>query len=72
MKAWPSEHHAWPPDRPGRGAVRSRPAAVPFHQLVDRGVPHHHLHEAVGAGDEVAVGVGRQQRHVVDVVSRSG
>ena len=41
----------------------------PFHQRGRTvGMPHHHLREAVGAGDEVAVGVGGQQRHVADVV----
>ena len=49
--------------------VRSRPAAVPSTSVVAPSARRdHHLREAVGAGDEVAVGVGGQQRHVADVV----
>ena len=48
---------------PPGSAVRSRPPAV----ALDQTQVGHELREAVRAGDEVAIGIGREQRNVEDV-----
>ena len=50
-----------------RRARRQRCGRIAFHQRIAFSTSHHELRKPIGARDEVAIEIGRQQRHAVHV-----